>query len=79
MNVLDNLEKRILALIDAHKVAQEQISALTDECSRLNAENDRLLRMIDAEKSTASSLISESEALKQSIDKLINHIDGLGC
>lgn len=79
MTLLENLEQKIAALIEMHKAAQEQISSLSDECFKLHEENERLLRLIDSEKMMAASLSSESEALKQSIDKLIHQIDGLGC
>jgi chromosome segregation ATPase len=77
MEQLTDLKKKILTLLENHKVLKEECEALKKERQSLKESNVKLENLLLKEHGTVDGLTKEKDAIKVAIEHLIESIDKL--
>ena len=77
MKYLEELEHKVLRLIQQNRAFQEQLQALEQQCKGLREQNCQLEASLMKEVTTNKELTQEKSAIITTIEQLLSTIDSL--
>jgi uncharacterized coiled-coil DUF342 family protein len=77
MRYLEELEQKVLRLIQRNQELQTRLDTLTKECEKLREQNKQFENYLTTEAHTTQSLEQEKAAIVNSIEALLKSIDAL--